>query len=370
MHTTLFFHAGASAPQIQSNLEKRTTMTARKRNRRCTSSIPSHHASKTSSFQSAYADEYVTVQPATPWTEAVVLPPVVKDNAAAPSFYQRWHSQAVQLSCAALLSLTFLLHDPQPAFSAVPLSSPTIDNNTPFLDLAHVVPAGKLQGIQTQITQLEKDTGYRVRVLTRFGPSNDPSVEEIRAGWNVDGRTVVVFIDPSSPNIMNFKFGTGVQKLLPRAFFTELQSRYGNMFFVRENGEAAAVDGMLTALDVCLRREGGCAVPPGLPEEQYLFTLGTSVTGGLILGAVLRIEPQGFVKRRWVYGLLFAPLWATLAINFGIGPVVSRTDDVLPVAANVAATVVAALLIYFYPQAAKATGLTVDSGDDSDGDGF
>jgi len=123
------------------------------------------------------------------------------------------------------------------------------------------------------------------------------------------------------------------------------------------------LEAAIGALDVCLRK-GGCAVPPGLPSEQYYFTLGTSIAGGLVLGAVLRLDPVGFVQRRWVWGLLFAPLWGTLAINFGIAPVISRTDDVQPVLANIAATVAAASLIYWYPQAAQITGLTVDTDDE------
>ena len=175
---------------------------------------------------------------------------------------------------------------------------------------------------------------------------------------------MVIFIDPSAPNLMFFNYGRAVQDILHRPFFTELQSRYGNMYFVRENGEMAAVTGALAALDTCLHR-GGCAVPPGLPQEQYVFTLVCSIAGGFILGAALRLEPQGFVARKWVYGLLFAPLWGTLAINFGIGPVVSRTEDVVPVAANLMATVASAALVLFYPQAAKATGLTFDDDDDN-----
>lgn len=275
-----------------------------------------------------------------------------------------------QSSCAAALALALTFH-PSPAF-ALPVeasSPPIVSNDVPFLDLAKVMPAGKLDGLQTKLRQLEGDTGYKLRVLSRFGPSDIPSIEQIRSGWGVDDKTVVVFVDPSAPNIMTFRFGMGVQKILPRPFFTELQSRLGNQFFIRENGEQAAVYQMLDSLDVCLRK-GGCKVPPGLPSEQYYFTLGCAVAGGLILGSVLRIDPQGFVKRRWVYGLLFSPLWASLSINFGLGPVISRTDDLLPVLYNVTATVAAALLIYYYPQAAQATGLTLDQASDDDDDTY
>jgi hypothetical protein len=40
--------------------------------------------------------------------------------------------------------------------------------------------------------------------------------------------------------------------------------------------------------------------------------------------------------------LLFSPLWGSLFVNFGLGPIVSRTQDLGPVAANTAAFLVAA----------------------------
>lgn len=52
----------------------------------------------------------------------------------------------------------------------------------------------------------------------------------------------------------------------------------------------------------------------------------------------------GIVQRRWVWLLLFSPLWGSLFVNFGLGPIVSRTEDVAPIAANTAAFLVAAFL--------------------------
>lgn len=195
-------------------------------------------------------------------------------------------------------------------------------------------------------------------MLTRFG-SDGPTVEEMRAGWSTDERTIVVLVDPSSPNIMNFKYGREVRQVLRPQFFTELQGRYGNMFNVREQGESAAVMGMMGALTGCLER-GGCFVVPGLTSDHYAFTLAVSVAGGLIAGAASKLEPYGFVQRRWVWVALFAPLWGTLFVNFGIGPVVSRTPDLLPLLGNLAGFAAAAAAVGFSPQVARAAGLTTD----------
>jgi len=56
-------------------------------------------------------------------------------------------------------------------------------------------------------------------------------------------------------------------------------------------GEAAAVLGAMGALAQCLDLAEGCKVVPGLPPEQYFFTLWCSIAGGLVAGFVAKIEP-------------------------------------------------------------------------------
>lgn len=49
-------------------------------------------------------------------------------------------------------------------------------------------------------------------------------------------------------------------------------------------------------------------------------------------GSILRLHANdhcpcaGFVQRRFIWPLLFAPLWGSLFISFGIGPIVTRTE--------------------------------------------
>ena len=54
----------------------------------------------------------------------------------------------------------------------------------------------------------------------------------------------------------------------------ELQTRYGNQYYVKDHGEDGAMDA-LNAVEICLDR-GGCQVVPGLPQ-QWLWTLTTSI---------------------------------------------------------------------------------------------
>ena len=248
----------------------------------------------------------------------------------------------------------------------------------PIEDFAKVVPKEAKAGLEAQIGRLEQDTGYKVRVLTQFKDtaggrqnSNVPTSSELKVGWDIGDELndpyIVIFVDPSAPNVLGFSFSKAVQvEKLPRPFFTELQSRYGNLFYVRDNGEYSSLRESINALDVCIRKENGCQVPPGLPDEQRGFTLLCSVLGGGILGASLRLDPVGFVRQRWVYGLLFSPLWFTLSISYGLGPVMSRTDDVEPIIVNLGATALAALLVANYKAAAEKIGLTVSGTNDDD----
>ncbi len=273
------------------------------------------------------------------------------------------------LSLAAL-SLSLSLSPPSHAMETFTLA--------PIEDFAKVVPKEAKAGLESQIERLEKDTGYKVRVLTQFRDtaggrqnSNVPTSSELKVGWDIRDELndlyVVIFVDPSAPNVLGFSFSKAVQvEKLPRPFFTELQSRYGNLFYVRDNGEYSGLRESINALDVCIRRENGCQVPPGLPDEQRGFTLLCSALGGGILGASLRLDPVGFVRQRWVYGLLFSPLWFTLSISYGLGPVMSRTDAVEPIVVNLGTTALAALLVANYKAAAEKIGLTVSGTIDDD----
>ena len=92
--------------------------------------------------------------------------------------------------------------------------------------------------------------------------------------------------------------------------------------------EIALRDGV----ELCLDR-GGCQFVPGLPREQWLLTLATSVLGGLIAGFAAYPRKEG-ERIAWAWVLLLSPLWVMLFGVFGIAPVVTRTSDLLPLVRN------------------------------------
>jgi energy-converting hydrogenase Eha subunit A len=215
---------------------------------------------------------------------------------------------------------------------------------TPIIDLADSLTEIQEQNLAQQLNEFEAETGWKLRVLTQFDRTPGRAVKEF---WGLDDRSVMLVADPRGGNLLNFSVGDALFELLPRTFWIELQTRYGNQFFVRDNGEDASILEALGSLEGCLR-QGGCQVVPGLPREQWILTLVTSVIGGVVFGFAAQPREPG-KPFSWQWALIFSPLWGILFIAFGIGPVVTRTTDWLPLFRNIAGFVLGALVAYLSP---------------------
>ncbi|TVQ06259.1 MAG: TPM domain-containing protein [Leptolyngbya sp. DLM2.Bin27] len=218
------------------------------------------------------------------------------------------------------------------------------DRATSIIDLAKSLSTRQEEDLDSQLNQFADETGWKLRVLTQYDQTPGRAVKDF---WGLDDRSIMLVADPRGGNLLNFSVGDAVYDLLPRTFWIELQTRYGNQFFVRENGEDNSILSALDSIQGCLR-QGGCSVVPGLPQEQWILTLITSIVGGVICGfaAHPRKEGQGFA---WQWVLIFSPLWGILFIAFGIGPVVTRTSDWLPLTRNVTGFLIGALVAYLTP---------------------
>jgi hypothetical protein len=163
----------------------------------------------------------------------------------------------------------------------------------------------------------------------------------------LDDKSILLVADSRGGNILSFSVGDAVYQLLPRTFWIELQTRFGNLYFVREQGEDQAILQTLATIQGCLLK-GGCNVVPGLPKEQWILTLISSAIGGVICGFASqpRDDKQVFA---WQWALIFSPLWGILFLSFGIGPVVTRTSDWLPLVRNISAFFIGALVAYLSP---------------------
>jgi hypothetical protein len=131
--------------------------------------------------------------------------------------------------------------------------------------------AGQAKRMDQLLSSLERDTGYRVRVLCQAYP-NTPGLA-IRDYWDLgketqkDDKYVVLIVDQfgGKGNVLNFNVGDGMKFILPNIFWTRLQSKYGNTFFVRENGIDLAITNAIEAIVSCLRSEDQYCV--NVPEE-------------------------------------------------------------------------------------------------------
>lgn len=239
------------------------------------------------------------------------------------------------------LSLGGVAVSPALAFNAPELLP---DQPTPVIDLAKALTTIQEEKLVAELNAFEAETGWKLRVLTQF--DRTPGLA-IRDFWKLDQKSILLIADSRGGNILNFNVGDEVYPILPRVFWVELQTRFGNQFFVRDNGEDQSILQALASIENCLQK-GGCQAVPGLPREQWILTLVTSILGGIICGFAARPRHEGQLIA-WQWALIFSPLWGMLFISFGIGPVVSRTSDWLPLFRNFAGFAIGALAAYLTP---------------------
>lgn len=218
------------------------------------------------------------------------------------------------------------------------------NTQTPIIDLAKTLTSIQEQRLSQELEQFEAETGWKLRVLTQYDRTPGLAVKDF---WGLDDKSVLLVADSRGGNILNFNVGDAVYPLLPRTFWVELQTRYGNLYFVREEGEDQSILQSLESVETCLR-QGGCRVVPGLPREQWILTLITSVIGGIICGFAAQPRRKGQIFA-WQWALIFSPLWGILFIAFGIGPVITRTSEWLPLVRNIAGFVIGVLVAYLSP---------------------
>ena len=248
---------------------------------------------------------------------------------------------------AVLLAIATWLAPFQPGhLTAYAFNNPELlpDAPTNVVDLARFLSQDQENALSDDLANFEATTGWKLRVLTQFDRTPGTAVKEF---WGLDDHSLLLVADPRGGNILNFSVGDDLYELMPRVFWIELQTRYGNQFYVRDNGEDQAILGALNSVKECIV-QGGCQVVPGLPREQWILTLVTSIVGGVVCGfaAHPRKPGQGF---SWQWMLIFSPLWGILFIAFGIGPVVTRTSDWLPLFRNIAGFLIGALVAYLSP---------------------
>jgi energy-converting hydrogenase Eha subunit A len=262
-----------------------------------------------------------------------------------------WFRKGFTLYFAVCISLAFWVFIPEAKAYDNPDLLP--DHPTNVIDLADSLTTYEQEELDHHLGEFEQETGWKLRVLTQFDRTPGRAVKDF---WGLDEKSILLVADPRGGNLLNFSVGDDLYQYMPRTFWIELQTRYGNQFFVRDNGEDGSIKEALSSIEGCLRK-GGCSVVPGLPREQWILTLITSILGGIILGFAAQPREPG-QPFAWQWALIFSPLWGILFIAFGVGPVVSRTADWIPLLRNVAGFALGALVAYLSPMFSSSSAET------------
>ncbi len=212
---------------------------------------------------------------------------------------------------------------------------------TPIIDLAKALSEKQRLNLEASLNSYEEETGWKIRVLSQYEKTPGLAVKDY---WDLDETSLLIIADPRGGNLLSFNVGDAYFALMPRIFWVELQTRFGNQFYVRDNGEDGAILASIKAVETCLDR-GGCELVPGLPQEQWQWTLLTSLLGGIIAGFASspRKSNESF-SIGWL--LLLSPLWVMLFGIFGIASVVTRTNDILPLMRNILGFIGSAISAY------------------------
>lgn len=132
---------------------------------------------------------------------------------------------------------------------------------TTVIDLERFLATGEVRRLREKIDDVEKRTGYKIRILTQRFPQT-PGLA-VRDYWSVDDNTIVCVADffGGTGQLLKFNVGVNVDRLLPPRFWSILSANYGNKFYVSKNGEAASIINAVDSIRYCLL-QNGCATPP------------------------------------------------------------------------------------------------------------
>lgn len=139
------------------------------------------------------------------------------------------------LSTAALLSIA----TPAPSHARLEaVNKPELLPSEPdavVIQTTKFLTSGQVKRMSDMIRSLEKDTGFRLRVLCQNYP-NTPGLA-IRDYWSLgkedqkDDKYIVLVVDEfgGKGNVLNFNVGDGVKFALPNVFWTRLSGKYGTV---------------------------------------------------------------------------------------------------------------------------------------------
>lgn len=201
-----------------------------------------------------------------------------------------------------------------------------------LVDRSSVLSTRQSSQITQKIKKLQDETPWRLRIWIADGifQGRDSTIVDEAQAYFFDTaeekkKSILLLFDPSAPNAIQVVQGADAPTQLRGDFLPELRGRYGNMFYIRDNGPDEALVSASDVLVSCLESDGGCAQVPGLDLDQYYVTLVFSISAGLI---------AGFSAAFTGTALPTSPLWGPMLVAYGLVPLVQRDAGALPIAAN------------------------------------
>ena len=140
------------------------------------------------------------------------------------------------------------------------------EEKPPVIDLAKTLSPNQKKSLEDKLNNLEIESGWKIKYLSQFESSPGSAIKDY---WDLDETSLLIVADPRGGNLLNFNVGEAYFNFMPRLFWVELQTRFGNQYYVKDHGEDGAVLDAINSVKICLER-GGCQVVPGLPKEQYM----------------------------------------------------------------------------------------------------
>ena len=101
------------------------------------------------------------------------------------------------------------------------------DHATPVIDLARVFSEPQRTELERSLERFEAQTGWKLRVLTQYERTPGLAVREF---WGLDESSLLLVADPRGGNLLNFNVGDAFFALMPRTYWVELQTRFGNQY--------------------------------------------------------------------------------------------------------------------------------------------
>ena len=133
------------------------------------------------------------------------------------------------------------------------------EEKTPVIDLAKTLSPNQKKSLEEKLNNLEIESGWKIKYLSQFESSPGSAIKDY---WDLDETSLLIVADPRGGNLLNFNVGEAYFNFMPRLFWVELQTRFGNQYYVKDHGEDGAVLDAIDSVKICLER-GGCQVVPG-----------------------------------------------------------------------------------------------------------